>query len=126
MNDIKQVIVVRKDIRLRRSELASNVAHASMKFLIDNNESERGDEISLRLSSEEARWIQGSSKKIIVGVSSEEALKNLMFKAEISGISVYPVFKTSLDENVETLTCAAFGPDESSVIDELTKNLKLI
>ena len=81
MEDIKQVIVVRKDLRLRKSEMAAHVAHASMKFLLDNDESERGDELLVKLSMEEASWLQGSFRKIIVGVNSEEALKSLIFKA---------------------------------------------
>jgi peptidyl-tRNA hydrolase len=38
MKDIKQVIIVRKDLNLRKNELASHVATASMGFLLENNE----------------------------------------------------------------------------------------
>ena len=33
--DIKQVIVVRKDLNMRKGKIATQVAHASMKVLLD-------------------------------------------------------------------------------------------
>jgi peptidyl-tRNA hydrolase len=129
MEDVKQVIVVRKDLRLRRSEMAAAVAHASMKFLLDNDESERGDELNVKLSFEEASWLQGSYKKIIVGVSSESDLKNLLFRAEMAGVNVYTITQKSgskSEDAGETVVAAAFGPDESSSIDKITGHLKLI
>ena len=124
MEDIKQVIVVRKDLRLRKSEMAAHVAHASMKLLLDNDESERGDELLVKLSMEEASWLQGSFRKIIVGVNSEEALKSLIFKAELAGINTYPII--NFQEQTNSIVCAAFGPDDASSIDKITGHLKLI
>lgn len=127
MKEIKQVIVVRRDLNLRKSELAMQVATASMGFLLDNNESERNDEISVKLSNEEAVWLNGSFEKMIVGVDSEEDLRELMFKAEMEGIGVYPVLG-KIKNNVEDLTimCAALGPDDSKVIKHVTGHLKSI
>lgn len=126
MNDIKQVIVVRKDLNLKRSEMAAYVATASMGFLVDNNESERGDEISVKLSSEEAKWINGSFKKIVVGVDSEDEIRDLIFKAELTGIEVHPVFGYRQDKEEQTTACIALGPDESELVDQVTGHLKLI
>lgn len=127
MKDIKQVIVVRKDLNLRKTELASQVATASMGFLLENNESERNDEISVKLSNEEATWINGSFEKIIVGVDSEADLKDLMFKAEMEGIGVYPVLgRISGKFDDTTITCAALGPDDSRLIGHVTGHLKAI
>ena len=66
MKDIKQVIIVRKDLNLRKTELASQVATASMGFLLENNESDRNDELNVKLSREEVMWLNGSFEKIIV------------------------------------------------------------
>jgi PTH2 family peptidyl-tRNA hydrolase len=127
MNDIKQVIVVRKDLNLRKTELASQVATASMGFLLDNNESERNDVINVKLSREEAIWLNGSFEKSIVAVESEQDLRDLMFKAEMEGIGVYPVHgKISSKFDDLTIMCAALGPDESSVINHVTGHLKSI
>jgi peptidyl-tRNA hydrolase len=127
MKNIKQVIVVRKDLKLRKTELASQVATASMGFLLENNESERNDVINVRLSNEEAMWLNGSFEKDIVCVDSEDDLKDLIFKAEMEGIGVYSVRgKTTGKFDDTTIMCAALGPDDSNVIGHITGHLKSI
>ena len=128
MSDVKQVIVVRKDLNMRKGKIAAQVAHASMKFLTDNNEAERGDEMIVKLSPAEAMWLTGSFTKVVVGVDSEDALSDLVLQAELSGIEVHPIIDAGRTEfnGVPTLTCAAFGPCEADVLDKITGNLKLI
>jgi peptidyl-tRNA hydrolase, PTH2 family len=125
---IKQVIVVRRDVNMRKGKLATQVAHASMKFILDNNESERADELLVKLSNVEALWITGPFTKVVVGCDSEDDLKRLIARAEIDGIEVHTVIDSGATEfhGVPTLTCAAFGPDKSEVIDEITGHLKLM
>jgi len=125
----KQVIVVRTDLNMRKGKMCSQVAHASMKFLIDNNEAERGDEIIVKLSPDEACWLlSGSFTKIVAGVDSEEALENLIFQANMADVEVHSIIdsgKTEFDGH-PTLTCAAFGPCNAKELDKITGNLKLI
>lgn len=129
MSNVKQVIVVRKDLGMRGGKLAAQVAHASIKFLIDNNEAERGDELTVKLSNAEAQWMfSGSFAKVVVGVDSEDALKDLILQAELAGVEVHPIIdfgKTKFD-GVHTLTCAAFGPCSSEELDAITGKLKLL
>ena len=125
--NIKQVIVVRKDLNMRKGKIASQVAHASMKFLIDNNQADRGDRLHVELKDTEAQWLTGSFTKVVVGVDSQDALEDLIFRAKLKDIEVHPIVdagKTEFDGE-PTLTCAAFGPDEGFVIDEITGRLKL-
>lgn len=128
MSDVKQVIVVRKDLNMRKGKIAAQVAHASMKFLTDNNEAERGDEMIVKLSPAEAMWLTGSFAKVVVGVESEEQLQELVFQAELQGVEVHSIVDSGRTEfhGVPTLTCAAFGPCEVDVLDRITGNLKLI
>lgn len=129
MSDVKQVIVVRNDLNMRKGKIAAQVAHASMKFLVDNNEAERGDEIMVKLSPAEAEWLlSGSFTKIVVGVDSEQALQDLIFQAEMADVEVHPIIDAGKTEfnGVKTLTCAAFGPCTAEEIDRITGNLKLI
>jgi PTH2 family peptidyl-tRNA hydrolase len=126
--NIKQVIVVRKDLNMRKGKIASQVAHAAMKFIVDNNEALRGDELRVNLKDTEAMWLTGSFTKVVVGVDSQDALEDLIFRAKLKDVEVHPIVdsgKTEFD-GVPTLTCAAFGPDESFVLDEITGRLKLI
>lgn len=127
MDDVKQVIVVRKDLNMRKGKIAAQVGHAAMKFLVDNNESERGDEIVVKLSGDEAQWLlSGSFKKIVVGCDSEEQLRDLVFQAELADIEVHPIIDNGLTEfhGEKTLTCAAFGPCKAEDVDRITGNLK--
>lgn len=128
MKDVKQVIVVRKDLAMRKGKIAAQVAHASMKFLIDNNDSERSDELVIKLTAAEATWLTGSFTKVVVGVDSEDALNDLIFRAQMSDIEVHPIIDAGRTEfnGVPTLTCAAFGPCTSEQLDKITGNLKLI
>ena len=128
MSEVKQVIVVRKDLNMRKGKLAAQVAHAAMKFLTDNNESERGDEMIIHLSQDEATWLSGSFTKIVVSVDSEDALRDLIMRAKLSDIDVYPIIDAGKTEfnGVPTLTCAAFGPCRSDELNKITGGLPLI
>ena len=114
---------------MRKGKIAAQVAHAAMKFLVDNNEAERGDELTVKLSPDEAAWLlSGSFTKVVVGVDSEDALNDLVLQAELSGVEVHPIVDAGRTEfnGVPTLTCAAFGPCDAGVLDKITGNLKLI
>ena len=73
-------------------------------------------------------WLTGLHTKIVVGADTEDQLRDLMFRAELDGITCYPVIDAGLTEfhGVATLTCAAFGPEDAEVLDKLTGNLKLL
>ena len=124
---LKQVILVRRDLKMKKSHVASLVAKASTEFFLANDESARGDTLSVRLTPEETDWINSGSIRIVLGVGSETSLKNLTFKAELAGLQCYPVDGKIFDDEgpIETL-CVAIGPDDASKIDEITGNLKLL
>lgn len=126
MNNVKQVIVVRKDLRMRRGKVASYVAHVASKFLVENNEAERGDELHVKLSPSEAEWLRGPSTRIVLGAPSEEAMKSIIFKAEMAGIDVHSVSGRTKQEEEKTVICVALGPDESNLIDQITGHLKSV
>lgn len=122
MPELKQAIIIRKDLNLNKSQVANQVAQASLKFIIENNEAERGGQLVVSLSNDEVAWLTGSFSQDILGVKSKDQLEDIMLRAEILGIEVYPVF-VQKRENVET-TCVALGPDEPEVINKLINGLK--
>lgn len=129
MNDnIKQVIVIRKDLNMKKGHMAAQVANASMQFLINNNESKRGDEIFVKLTGSEAMWLTGSFAKSIVSVDSEDALQELVFRAELEGVEVHPITESDEEDedSISTITCAAFGPCDAAILDRLTGNLRIV
>lgn len=127
MHDIKQVIVVRKDLHMRAGKIAAQVAHASMMFLLENNDSLNPNKIVTDLTSDEAAWINNLHKKIVCYCDSQDELEQLMLQAKIHGISYYPIWDAGLTEfkGETTLTCCAFGPCESNEIDYVTGHLNL-
>lgn len=127
MKNVKQVIVVRKDLKLRKSKLASLAAHAAMQFILDNNESDRPDELQVKLSQQEVHWIKGSFDKDVLGVDSQDALSDMVLKAELNGVNVYSIFdKSKKPDEGPQLVCAAFGPDEEDQLAQIVGSLKSI
>lgn len=126
---VKQVIVVRKDLNMRKGKLAAQVAHAAMQFIVSNNGTLRGMELLVKLAPNEAEWLNdGRHTKIVVSVDSEYALQDLIARAKSFGIEVHQVIDAGLTEfhGVPTLTCAAFGPDNNEVLNSLLGHLKLL
>lgn len=125
MVDVKQVIVVRKDLNMRKGKIAAQCAHAAMLFLLNGDESDHADTLHIPLSTDEAVWVRGFFTKIVVSVDSEQKLRDLILRAKLLGIEAHAVVDNGKTEfnGVPTLTCAAFGPTENSRIDELTGHL---
>lgn len=128
MSNVKQVIVVRTDLNMRKGKVAAQVAHASMQFLLDANQSDSFGELHVVLTPEEIDWLNGSFTKIVVGVDSESALNELVLRAKMSDITVFQIVDSGKTEfnGIPTLTCAAFGPNAAADIDKITGHLKLI
>lgn len=130
MNDTKQVILIRRDLKLKRASIAALAAKASAEFLFDNNESDRHDALRVEITPQEAAWMTGNAKRIVLGVPSEIALRSIAAQAENSGLSCYSLSGSvqCLEEKdfFDEMLCVAIGPDDAEKIDELTGNLKLI
>jgi PTH2 family peptidyl-tRNA hydrolase len=128
MSDVKQVIVVRKDLNLKKGKLAAYVAEASMLFLVENNDSPRRDEFTIKLNPEESIWLTEGQQKIILGINSGDALRDLLLKAELDGVEAHHLIvqdKAEFDGD-RTLVCASFGPASSQDLSKIIGKLKPI
>lgn len=127
MQEPKMVIVVRKDLSMKKGKMAAYVATAVMQFIVENDDSKRGLEFHLELSEDEAAWLRGRLKKSVVSVNSQFELEQLIFKGKMLGVPVYPVVVNTPAEfeGEKTLTCAAFGPATDDWLDKLTGSLTL-
>jgi PTH2 family peptidyl-tRNA hydrolase len=125
--DVKQVLIIRKDLNMRKGKMVSQGAHASMKVLLDSM-SKTEDMYSLKLSAAWGEWLNGSFTKITLGFDSEEELLGIHEKAKNSGLPVSLIIDNGLTEfnGVKTITAIAIGPDFGSAIDEVTGHLKLL
>ncbi len=123
----KQVIVVRKDLNMRKGKLAAQVAHASMAAIL-NQGVYSDDSFILELDERIKPWLLGNFKKICVSVNSEEELINLYQQATTVNVISCLITDNGLTEfnGVPTKTAVAIGPDRNEVIDLITKHLPLI
>lgn len=138
MNDPKQIIVMRKDLNMRRGKQIAQGAHASMKVLLDIMERGEGflapdwkiKHMILNIDSDSAldRWINGKFTKICVSVDSEQELLELYNKAKEMNIPCALITDAGLTEfnGIPTNTCIAIGPDFPEKIDPITSHLKLL
>lgn len=98
-----------------------------MQFILDNNESDRPDELQVKLSQQEAHWLKGTLDKDVLGIDSQDALSDMVLKAELNGINVYSIFdKSKKPDEGPQLVCAAFGPDEEDQLTQVVGSLKSI
>ena len=126
---MKQVVIVRRDLRLRRAEVASCVARASSMFLSENREDTDDGSLLVPFTLEEREWFFGDKKVIVLGAQSEGALKHIVTQAEIQGLTVNTLSRHAMSDKIDyerTLVCAAIGPHDDDSIDQITGNLKLM
>ena len=132
---VKQVIVIRKDLGMRRGKEIAQGAHAAMAFL-SNRLVCRYDALGWapefcgaapRLSKAEQEWLLGNFRKITARVDSAEELAEVVRTAREAGLVVEVITDSGLTEfgGVPTVTCAAIGPEYDEKIDPVTGHLKL-
>lgn len=131
---VKQVIVMRKDLNMRKGKMIAQGSHASMKVFFDRLKPRsippvpRIDIICPAFSEEELEWVDGTFTKICVYVNSEAELDDIYNKAKEAKLNCAMIVDSGLTEfnGVATKTCCAIGPNYSDKIDEITGKLPLL
>jgi PTH2 family peptidyl-tRNA hydrolase len=131
----KQVIIIRKDLKMRRGKEIAQGAHASMKFLAHKIRevkdvkvrSMAGEHFPVFLTPAEEHWLLNKFAKITLKVNSEEELLELHQKALDTGLTSCLVTDSGKTEfnGIPTNTCIAIGPDDIEKINAITGDLKL-
>lgn len=124
---IKQVIVMRHDLKMRRGKQIAQGAHAAMSFLCRRLQNQ--DSVSLNeFSDVEQIWLTGAFAKVCCRVNSEEELMGIHDKAISAGLAVHLITDSGKTEfhGQPTRTCLAIGPDLSDKIDPITGHLELL
>jgi PTH2 family peptidyl-tRNA hydrolase len=126
---VKQVILIRKDLNMRRGKEIAQGSHASMDFLIEPLRQlllqKQG--ARLDLTDAEKHWIVHGMAKVCLKVNSEEELLAHHEKALAAGLKSYIIQDSGRTEfhGQPTLTACAIGPDLAERIDEITGDLTL-
>lgn len=126
----KQVIVIRRDLRMRRGKEIAQGAHASMAWLrqrVMPALSPAGAADQVRFSGAERVWLEGSLRKVTVKVGSEAELLAVYDRAVSAGVLVHLITDRGLTEfgGTPTRTCLAVGPDYDDRVDPVTGDLEL-
>jgi PTH2 family peptidyl-tRNA hydrolase len=126
----KQVIVIRRDLRMRRGKEIAQGAHASMAWLrqrVVPHLTPAGVADQVKFSEAERAWLDGSLRKVTVKVGSEADLLAVYDKALEAGVLVHLITDRGLTEfgGTPTRTCLAVGPDYDDRIDPVTGDLEL-
>lgn len=115
MEELKQVIIVRKDLKMPKGKLAGQCSHASVEAVIHSRKTYVDE------------WRRSGAKKIVVSVENEETLMKCYEQAKKSGLVAVLIEdsgKTFFNE--PTKTCVGIGPDDEKKINLITGKLKLV
>jgi PTH2 family peptidyl-tRNA hydrolase len=113
---MKQIIIIRKDLNMRKGKMVAQGAHASIKATVDNLAEKQVKE-----------WLNDGMKKICVGCESEDELRDLHNKARSAKLPCSIILDAGHTEfNKPTFTAVAIGPAKDEEIDKITKDLKLL
>lgn len=121
----KQVIVIRKDLNMRKGKMVAQGAHASLAVLLDLIRDANWKESNL--PGPAIQWLRERFTKIVVYVNSEHELLEVYSKAQRAGIPSALIKDAGLTEFKEpTFTAVGIGPDDSEKIDPITGELTLL
>jgi PTH2 family peptidyl-tRNA hydrolase len=116
---MKQVILVRKDLRLKPGKLSAQVAHGAVGAAISTY---------IHYKSLYNEWETSGMKKVVLKVKDEKELVNLYNQAKDKNIPCFLVQDAGLTtfHGKPTLTVAALGPADNWQLDPIVGHLKLL
>ena len=128
MAKIKQVILIRKDLKMRRGKEIAQGSHASMEFLANQIRHHNPNEsVDLKLNDIEMTWLKGGVAKVCLRVNSEQELFQYHQQAQDAGLKSFLIRDSGKTEfqGQPTYTACAIGPDLTEKIDSITGELTL-
>jgi PTH2 family peptidyl-tRNA hydrolase len=120
MSEMKQVIVIRSDLNMRKGKMVAQGAHASMAAVISNGQLSTDERVQ--------QWLDGSFVKVVVSVDSEKQLFEVYDNAQNAGVlrSIIQDEGRTEFNGVPTYTAVAIGPGDPEEINKITGHLKLL
>ncbi|RLG70699.1 MAG: peptidyl-tRNA hydrolase [Candidatus Iainarchaeum archaeon] len=114
---LKQVIIVRADLKLGKGKLAAQVAHASLEAFL---------KVQKKFPDIVKKWLNSGAKKIVLKVSNEKELLALYRKMrrKIPSALIRDAGLTQLKPG--TITCFASGPYDEKILNKYVGTLKLL
>tara|TARA_Y100000310_G_C20581342_1_gene763149 strand:+ start:966 stop:1313 length:348 start_codon:yes stop_codon:yes gene_type:complete len=115
MVELKQIILVRQDLKLPKGKLAAQAAHASVEAVL------KSDPGMVKA------WRSQGMAKIVLKVKDEKELVKYFQQAKDAGLTVSLITdagRTTIAPG--TKTCVGIGPAEEEVLDKVSGDLSLL
>jgi PTH2 family peptidyl-tRNA hydrolase len=112
---MKQVILVRNDLKLPKGKMAAQVAHAAVECVLRSSKSKIDE------------WHNEGMLKVILKVKDLDELRNyerLARSEKLVTALIADTGRTTVEPG--TITCLGIGPDEDVKIDKITGKLKMV
>lgn len=128
--EVKQVIVIRRDLKMRRGKEIAQGSHASSAWLatlVTESLDPATRSATVTLDPVAYAWLTTSWRKVTLQVQTEDELLELHAAAEARGLRSHLIRDSGRTEfaGVPTLTALAIGPDLADRIDEVTGHLTI-
>jgi peptidyl-tRNA hydrolase, PTH2 family len=115
MSDLKQVILVRADLKLPKGKLAAQVGHACIDAAFGSPK-----EVV-------KKWRDQGMKKIVLKVADEKELLEYERKCQDAGLVTSLIIDAGhTTVKPGTITCVGIGPGPTEKIDRITGRLKMM
>jgi len=105
LKDIKQVLILRNDLNMRRGKSEAQAAHSAMKVFFDRMTVFNNGSSMIKFTPQMIEWMHGSFKKISLGCDTEKELlhlKDLADEAEIINALILDNGETEFKQECET------------------------
>lgn len=110
---MKQAILIRTDLGMKKGKMVAQGAHAAV--------------MSARRIHPNDKWYFEGMPKVALAVTSLEELMELVDKARKSDMIAYTITDAGKTTFIEpTVTCGVIGPAEDQKIEEITGHLRLL
>lgn len=133
---MKQMIVMRKDLNMRKGKMIAQGAHASLGAVLPlvrmypdlQDNTVFGAPLDRPKLAKLKEWLRGPFKKVCVSVDSEQELIDVYLQAEAQGMIACLITDSGLTEfnGIPTRTCCAIGPDTDEALAPITGELRLL
>ena len=124
----KQVIVMRKDLHMRKGKMIAQGAHAVMAVLLEHARASE-TELVIPLDPPMHQWlVSGRFTKVCVSVDDEAALDDVVARAKAARVPCALIVDAGKTEfhGVATKTCCSVGPAWAEDVDAITGSLPLL
>jgi PTH2 family peptidyl-tRNA hydrolase len=128
MSEYKQVIVLRKDLKMGCGKACAQASHAAQLALFEAKRMEKLEPVMWEgINNIVDMWVTGGYHKVILTVDSETELIALHEVALARGLPTAFVVDFGLTQlPPHTITAVGIGPAKSDEIDKITGHLRLM